>query len=93
MVSNLQRKIGKLFREGGTYRRVLPSGDTLTFDVLRFGARINVPADKRWVTRATADVTITLTCQALRPRRAGDRHAERQHRENTTPRSCSRPPA
>lgn len=63
IVSNLQRKIGKLFREGGTYRRVLPSGDTITFDVLRFGARINVPAEKRWISRSAVDVTITLTCQ------------------------------
>jgi hypothetical protein len=63
IVSNLQRKIGKLFREGGTYRRVLPSGDTITFDVLQFGARIQVPADKRWVARGVADVTITFTCK------------------------------
>jgi hypothetical protein len=62
MVSNLQRKIGKLYREGGTLRRVLPSGDTITFDILQFGARINVPADKRWGARSAADATITLTC-------------------------------
>jgi hypothetical protein len=62
IVSNLQRKVGKLFREGGTCRRVLPSADTLTFDVLKYGARIQVPADKRWVARQAADVTLTLTC-------------------------------
>jgi hypothetical protein len=63
IISNLQRKVGKLFREGGTVRRVLPSGDLITFEVLRYGARVNPPADKRFVVRATADVTITLRCQ------------------------------
>jgi hypothetical protein len=63
IVSNLQRKVGKLFREGGTYRRVLPSGDTITFDVLQFSARVTVPADKRWVVRQAVDVTLTFTCK------------------------------
>jgi hypothetical protein len=63
MVSNLQRKVGKLWREGGTLRRVLPSGDSITFDVLRFGARIDVTSDKRWVNRGLATVTLTFTCK------------------------------
>lgn len=63
IVKGLQLKIGKLIREGGTFRRVLPSGDTITFDVARDGAhRVTVPADKRWVVRQVADVKITIEC-------------------------------
>lgn len=63
IVKGLQLKIGKLIREGGTFQRVLPSGDSITFDVVRDGAhRVTVPADKRWVARQAADVKLTIEC-------------------------------
>jgi hypothetical protein len=63
IVKALQLKIGKMRREGGTYRRVLPSGDTITFDVLKDGQhRIKVPSDKRWVTRQAADIELAFEC-------------------------------
>jgi hypothetical protein len=66
IVKGLQLKVGKMRREGGTYRRVLPSGDTITFDVLKNGAhRIKVPSDKRWLTRQAADVTMSFECAPL----------------------------
>ena len=59
-VADIEAKVGKLQREGGTLRRVLPTGTWITFDVV--GATIDVPADKRWVNRLASDVTITLEC-------------------------------
>lgn len=59
-ITALTTKAGKLTREGGTLRRVLPSGDQITFDV--FTATVDVPADKRFVSRLVADVTMTFVC-------------------------------
>lgn len=46
---------------GGTYRRVKPSGDIRIFDIAT--ADINVPTDKRSVSRRSKDVTLTFTAQ------------------------------
>lgn len=63
IVSNLQRKVGKLNAEGGTYKRVLPSGDEIVFTVR--SATIQVPADKQWITLKKADVDLVFTCAPL----------------------------
>lgn len=60
-VQNLQEKVGKLQREGGTLKRVLGTGDSITFDVLT--ANINVPQDKRYLVRGAVTVTLTFECK------------------------------
>lgn len=80
LVQALQAKIAKLDREGGTYRRVLPSGDTITFDVEE--ASIQVPADQAWVSRKRADVDLTFICK---PYGRGDKVTLDAHSETTLP--------
>lgn len=59
-VTALTGKVAKLTRERGTFRRILPSGDQITFDVE--SATVDVPSDKRWVSRQVAVVSLSFTC-------------------------------
>lgn len=64
IVADLQEKVGKYKREGGTLRVVYPDATTITFDVFKNGAHnIAAPTGVRWTRRRVAEVTITLECK------------------------------
>jgi hypothetical protein len=58
---NLDKKIGKLNREGGTLQRTLPNGDAITFDVLkvRGGDRL---FDNRFIHSLRTEDTLEFVC-------------------------------
>jgi hypothetical protein len=60
IVNDLEAKVAQLDDEGGTYKRILPSGDPIVFDVV--SARAQVPSDQAWVTRQRADIALEFTC-------------------------------
>ena len=61
-MNELEKKVGKLQRDGGTLRRILPSGDSVTFDVIE--AAISGRAE-RPMAQHRQEVDLVLTVEPL----------------------------
>jgi hypothetical protein len=59
----LSQKVGKLNREGGTFKRTTPSGLVIVFDVLPESSMPSVTFDKTYQSRQKTTVSLRFTCQ------------------------------
>lgn len=76
-LSSLAAKLAKINRAGGTLRRVLPSGDVITFDLLTADA-IDAPWDVDWDVANVLSLDVKLTAKpfAREPEQARSVHTE-----------------
>jgi hypothetical protein len=79
-LGQLQQKIGKINREGGTLKRTAPSGSTIVFDLV--GASIDIPIDKRHLNLNRAEPVLTFEAK---PFGRGAASAFSSHSETTLP--------
>jgi hypothetical protein len=59
----LSQKVGKLNREGGTFKRTTPSGLVIVFDVLPESSMPSVTFDKTYQSRQKTTVSLRFTCK------------------------------
>jgi hypothetical protein len=59
----LSQKVGKLNREGGTFKRTTPSGLVIVFDVLPESGMPSVTFDKTYQSRQKTTVSLRFTCK------------------------------
>lgn len=62
-LSALQSKIAKLQREGGTFRRMFETGETITFDVLTVSNYDATHTDHEYYLGNVVTVSFTLVCE------------------------------
>lgn len=77
----LAEKVAKVNREGGTLRRVLPSGDAITFDLLT-AEPLDPSWDASWDTASAIALELTFTAK---PFARGAEQALAVHAERTRP--------
>lgn len=61
IVADLEKKIDRLNREGGTLKRVVPDGDPIIFDVVR--ATYSAVMDRRVIYAKRTEASITFICK------------------------------
>jgi hypothetical protein len=59
----LSQKVGKLNREGGTFKRTTPSGLVVVYDVLPESSMPSVTFDKTYQSRQKTTVSLRFTCK------------------------------
>jgi hypothetical protein len=80
IVFALQQKVDKIRRECGTLKRTLPSGTTITFNVLN--ATLEIANDRRMVANQRTEAVLTFECL---PAGLGDWITLSAHTETTNP--------